>query len=145
MVPGGLANTARGWAIDIAHKASQPSTGASHGARASHNDRWRVRIRVTELSPPADSAEDPDGMERATVEIGSTMLLVCGTLDSLPCGAPNAVHGPVEVRAILANQAAQKVSGVKIGKGSVVEIRPPCWDMDLSGEKWIVAADWSVL
>ncbi|OCK87384.1 uncharacterized protein K441DRAFT_691174 [Cenococcum geophilum 1.58] len=141
-VPGGLANTVRGWVIDIAHTASQPSTGASHGARASCNDGWRVRIKVTELSPPA---EDPEGMERATAEIGSTMLLVRGTLDSLPRNASNAVHGPVEVRAILANQAAQKVSGVKIGRGSVVGIRPPCWDVELSGEKWIVAADWSVL
>lgn len=84
-------------------------------------------------------------MERATAEIGSTMLLVRGTLDSLPRNASNAVRGPVEVRAILANQAAQKVSGVKIGKGSVVGIRSPYWDVELSGEKWIVAADWSVL
>lgn len=98
-----------------------------------------------ELRPPTDSAEDPEGMERAIAEIGSTMLLVRGTLDSLPCNASNAVHGPVEVRAILANQVAQKVSGVKIGKGSVVGIRLPCWDVELSGEKWIVAADWSVL
>ena len=97
------------------------------------------------MSPPADSAEDPDGMERATAEIGSTMLLVRGTLDSLPRNASNAVRGPVEVCAILANQAAQKVSGVKIGKGSVVGIRSPYWDVELSGEKWIVAADWSIL
>lgn len=99
-------------------------------------------MKVTELSPPAG---DPEEMERATAEIGSTMLLVRGTLDSLPRNASNAVHGPVEVRAILANQAAQKVSGVKIGKGSVVGIRLPCWDVELNGEKWIVAADWSVL
>ena len=97
------------------------------------------------MSPPADSAEDPEGMERATAEIGSTMLLVRGTLDSLPRNASNAVHEPVEVRAILANQAVQKVSRVKIGKGSVVGIRLPCWDVEMSGEKWIVAADWSVL
>ena len=97
------------------------------------------------MSPPADDPDDPDGMERATAEIGSTMLLVRGTLDSLLRNASNAVHGPMKVRAILANQAAQKVSGIKIGKGSVVGIRPPCWDVELSGEKWIVAADWCVL
>ncbi|OCL03237.1 hypothetical protein AOQ84DRAFT_156463 [Glonium stellatum] len=138
-VPGGLANTAQSWIIDVAHTASHSSAGISHGSRAARGDGWRIRIRVTDTRPAVGSMHHPAGIQRVgTAEPGGAMILVCGTLD-------NSQHGAMNVQAILAGRGTKRGGGIKLGKGSVVGMRAPYWDVELSGEKWIVAADWSVL
>ncbi|OCK77928.1 hypothetical protein K432DRAFT_357684, partial [Lepidopterella palustris CBS 459.81] len=142
-VPGGLASVLQGWVIDVAHTASHSAGSMGNVVRAEHDDGQRIRILVTAVRPTQSLS--PEITESSNLDSSGhrVMHLVQGSLDSTSRSVRDAGGGG-EASAVLAARNTRASRGTKLGLGSLVGIRSPCWDVDICGRKWVVGVEWSV-
>jgi hypothetical protein len=126
-IPGGLAAELQGWLFNI--------ESTSHTVSRSKNEEWPIRIVVDEISGHPRS-----GMTM----ISGRQIHVIESNDDDPSGI---VYTLGEVRVILAGegQLSGLQRGSKVGKGRVVGIKGPVWEVILEDGKWGVGCDWKVL
>ncbi|KAG9200494.1 hypothetical protein G6514_007005 [Epicoccum nigrum] len=132
-LPGGLAQTVRGWLIEAATTA-QASVAASSRSR---EDGVRLRVRIAELGDKGQEADCFAGgvvLARGQTEPGMYNASRVGE----GMGQPG-------TRLLLAGQGGARGAGVKVRVGDVVGVKAPTWDVDVGGEKWVVGVEWMVL
>ncbi|KAH8711787.1 hypothetical protein GQ44DRAFT_763017 [Phaeosphaeriaceae sp. PMI808] len=119
-VPSGMAATMQTFIIDAAH------SGADTAAYARDADHGvKVRLRVCCIAEGVDVVEClPHGF--VLVE-----------------GKGEGVSGEMERMVLVGRGGARGV--VRIGRGDVIVVRGPVWDVDVCGEKWVVGVEWGVM
>jgi hypothetical protein len=107
-----------------------------------------MKFRVSTIQ---SGSEQIDGKEAVECYPGGVVLVSggpevgAGSMNSYAPRASSVVDDGV-VRVMLAGQGgARAAGGVRVGVGSLLGVRAPMWDVDISGEKWIVGVDWLVL
>ncbi|CAO2650207.1 Nn.00g014990.m01.CDS01 [Neocucurbitaria sp. VM-36] len=142
----GLASTVTGWIIETANSsfvAQDRSSGINWGRDREEGVRMKVRMEVISTGAVETS-------QQSEVECyAGSVIFVRGATEP---GLYNASRSPSdfgeegESRVLLAGQGGTRGSGgVKIKVGGIVGVRAPMWDVDVSGEKWVVGVDWVVL
>ncbi|KAF2106834.1 hypothetical protein BDV96DRAFT_507273 [Lophiotrema nucula] len=146
-IPGGVASMVQSWIIETANTgfATQTRDAVVWGRDKEEGVKMRVKIRTIQ-SGNAYKGEG-EGVEC----FNGGVVFVSGDADvglynasRMPPGS--AAQSEHETRVLLAGQGgARGLSGVKIKERSVVGIRAPLWDVEIAGEKWVVAVDWILL
>lgn len=134
-VPGGMADTVRGWIVDIT--SSMALNNARGSTTATQQPSYKTRILVSSAKSAAlggDIGLEDD--ERAAAVARRSWLLIEGTYfgsqrDSEPAAA------------ILGAPSSRKKQ-VDVKPGVVVGISAPCWHIHLEGKQWLVGVDWTV-
>ncbi|KAF1849013.1 uncharacterized protein K460DRAFT_364934 [Cucurbitaria berberidis CBS 394.84] len=145
-VPNGLASTVTGWVIETANTgfaAQDRSTGITWGR--DREDGVRLKVRIKHVSTGIVETE-----KRLEAEcFAGGVIFVRG--DTEPGSyntsrAPSPIGDDGVLKVLLAgNGGARGAGGVRIKVGGIVGIRAPTWEVDVSGEKWLVGVDWVVL
>ena len=145
-IPDGLASTVTGWIIETANTgfvAQDRSSGINWGRDREEGVRMKVRVEV--ISTGADKTSQESEVECYP----GSVIFVRGATEPGLYNASRSLSDfgeEGESRVLLAGQGGTRGSGgVKIKVGGIVGIRAPMWDVDVSGEKWVVGVDWVVL
>jgi len=144
-IPSGLASTVTTWMIETANTGFAAQDRSSAVTGRDREDGVKLRIRVSSLSRGG-------GQSRSAEEVdcyAGGVVFACGDTEAGMYNASRTenVHGEhTAMRVLLAGQGGTRSSGgVLVKTGSVIGIRAPMWDVDVSGEKWTVAVDWVLL
>jgi hypothetical protein len=146
-IPGGLASTLQTWIVETANTGYAAQTRDAVTWGREKEDGVRMKVRVSTIR---SGSEQRDGEEAVECYPGGVVLVSGGPeagagSNSYAPRASSVVDNGV-VRLMLAGQGcARGAGGVRVGIGSLLGVRAPMWDVDISGEKWIVGVDWLVL
>ena len=117
----------------------RPGAAYVPGGLAAELRDWLVQIKGDEAAPPPACAQ----LVVEDVRRGRGMVLVRGRRGG---GGPAPAGPHDEVRIILAGAGRPDgLAAVRVGRGDVVGVFPPAWDVGLDDdERWAVACDWMV-
>ena len=135
------------WIIETANTSFAAQTRDTVVWGRDREEGVRMRVKIRNIMTGIAHAEDGEDIEC----FNGGVVFVRGHTDAglynasrMPRGS--AAQAEHETRVLLAGQGgARGQSGVKINERSVVGIRAPLWDVEIDGEKWIVAVDWILL
>ena len=108
-------------------------------------DGVKTRVRITEIlkSGTRDDGDDSVGCYAGGVVFARGHVQPT-TYDA--SRAAGILDGDEELSILIAGQGGVRGSGgVRVKIGSVLGVRVPTWDVNVRGEKWLVAVDWILL
>ncbi|ORY13993.1 hypothetical protein BCR34DRAFT_534725 [Clohesyomyces aquaticus] len=149
-LPGGLATTLQSWIIEAANTGYAAQTRDTVLWGREKEDGMKVRVRVKDIR----GGRGGDGGGGSVECAAGGVFFVSGERD-MDAGLYNASRefasqkgesqASGDVKVMLSGQGNARTGIVKLGRGNMVGIRAPVWDVVIEGEKWIVGVDWGVL
>ncbi|KAF2200876.1 hypothetical protein GQ43DRAFT_56332 [Delitschia confertaspora ATCC 74209] len=142
-LPSGMATTLASWVIEAANTGVERAIGSwdrrpwERERERDKEEGVRVKLKVGEVRRGYDSGgggeEERNG--EGVEGVNGGVVFAKGEVD----GKDGVV------RIMLSGPAAKGSSSKKVGIGSTVGVRAPCWDVNVGDEKWVVGVDWIVL
>jgi hypothetical protein len=134
-VPGGMADTVRGWIVDVAAAIGSGRAHSRTTSRNSHNNqRFKIEIETVVSS---DAKLQESG---AYFAYPGSCVLVEGHVYDLQS---NQCCGRTQV--VLPVQNSYFRNSAPVQRGTVVGISNPAWTIEISKQEWLVAVDWEIL
>ncbi|KAI2487061.1 hypothetical protein Ptr902_01194 [Pyrenophora tritici-repentis] len=144
-IPGGMASTAAGWIVETANMAfAAQDRGGSVLWGRDRDDGVKIRVRITGLAGKGTKGGgDNDGVVGC---YAGGVVFARGCVQHAMYTASSNSDADEEVFILVAGQGGVRGSGgVLVKIGSLLGVRVPTWDVDVRGEKWLVAVDWILL